>query len=59
MLKRKKHNIPAYYIFTDEELDKMLTQNIETFDQLVASKILSDVKLKFHGREIIDIINNK
>ena len=37
----------------------MLTQNIETFDQLVASKILSDVKLKFHGREIIDIINNK
>ena len=59
LAKAKKHNIPAYYIFTDEELDKMLTQNIETFDQLVASKILSDVKLKFHGREIIDIINNK
>ena len=54
----KEKNIPAYYIFTNEELDRILILNPKTIEELKESKILSDIKLKTHGREIINIINN-
>lgn len=55
--KAKKNNIPAYYIFTDEELNKILEGKIKTLDELKKSKILSGVKIKLHGEDIINIIN--
>lgn len=56
--KSVSNNIPAYYIFTDKELDDILASNIKTMEELKASKILPEVKVKLHGQEIIDIINN-
>ncbi len=54
----KERNIPAYYVFTNEELDRILVLNPKTIEELKESKILSDIKLKTHGNEIINIINN-
>lgn len=49
---------PAYYIFTDKELEELLNSNIRTLEELKNSKILPEVKINLHGQEIIDIINN-
>lgn len=57
--KAKKNNIPAYYIFTDEELNKILEANIKTLDELKESKVLSSVKIRLHGEDIIDVINKE
>lgn len=54
----KEKNIPAYYVFTNEELDRILILNPKNIEELKESKILSDIKLKTHGNEIINIINN-
>ena len=51
--------IPAYYIFNNDELEKILELNPKTISNLRDAKILSDVKLKLHGEEIIKIINKK
>ena len=56
-IKSKKKNIPAYYIFNNDELDKIIVLMPKTKQELVDSKILTDVKLKLHGEEIITIIN--
>ena len=56
--KSREKNIPAYFIFTNEELDKILENLPKSEKALKDSKILSDVKIKLHGKEIIDIINN-
>ena len=56
--KSKEKNIPAYYIFNNEELDKILALMPKTIQELSNANILSDVKLRLHGKEIIKIINN-
>lgn len=56
--KSKSMNVPAYYIFTNEELDKILKLMPIDIEELQKAKILSPVKLKVHGNEIVDIINN-
>jgi len=56
--KSKKMNVPAYYIFTDNELEKIIMSNIKSLEDLKNMNILSDIKIKLHGKEIIDIINN-
>ena len=56
--KSKEKNIPAYYIFNNEELDKILELMPKTIQELSNANILSDVKLRLHGKEIIKIINN-
>lgn len=56
--KSKEKNLPAYYIFNNEELSKLievLPDNIETLEN---AKILEPVKIKLHGQEIVDIIKN-
>lgn len=55
--KAKKNNIPAYYIFTDDEMNKILDSNIKTLDELKNSNILTDIKFRLHGQEIVDVIN--
>ena len=53
--KASKRNIPEDYIFNDEELDKIL--DLLPKEELELEGILSDIKIKYHGKEIIDIIN--
>ncbi len=57
--KAKKNNIPAYYIFTDDEMNKILDANIKTLDELKESNILTEVKIRLHGQEIVDVINKE
>lgn len=56
-------NIPAYYVFTNEELDKIVQLKPKTIDELKSSNILNSIKLTTHGQPIVDkikeIIDNK
>lgn len=56
--KSKKKNVPAYYIFNNKELDKIIELMPKTLNELRRSGIISEVKCKLHGDEIINIINN-
>ena len=56
--KSKSMNIPAYYVFTDEELNSIINLMPKTIEELKTKKILTDIKIKCHGEEIINIINN-
>ncbi len=53
----KEMNIPAYYVFTNDELDKLVELKPKTIEDLNSLNILSPVKIKTHGNQIIDIIN--
>lgn len=57
--KSKSMNVPAYYIFTDEELNNLLEIMPKTIEELKEKRILTDIKIKCHGDEIIKILNNK
>ncbi|MBR5662144.1 MAG: NERD domain-containing protein [Bacilli bacterium] len=46
-------NIPAYYVFTNEELDKLIEMKPKTIEELKNANILTPVKIKTHGEEII------
>lgn len=50
-------NIPAYYVFTNDELDKLVELRPKKIEDL--KDILSPVKVKMHGEKIIGEINNK
>lgn len=58
--KTKAHtkNIPAYYIFNDKELENLIKFKPKTLEELKKLKILEDIKIRLHGLEIINIINN-
>ncbi len=53
--KSLKMNVPAYYIFTNDEFDKICELRPKTIEEL--SKIISPIKVKCHGKEIIDLIS--
>jgi len=53
--KSKSKNVPAYYIFNNEELDKIIKTLPISIEEL--SEILPEVKVKYHGEEILNIIN--
>lgn len=53
----KEKNIPAYYVFNNEELGKLIEYKPKDIKELKNLKILSDIKIKVHGQKIIDIIN--
>ncbi len=55
----KEKNIPEYYIFTDEELEKLLEIKPKTIEDLWASNILPDIKVKSHGYLIVDMIRKE
>lgn len=56
--KSKAMNVPAYYVFTNDELDKILKLMPKSIDELKKAKILSSIKVKTHGDEILKNINN-
>ena len=57
--KAQEKNIPPCYVFTNEELDKMLVLKPRTYSDLSGAMILPNIKLKLHGEEIIQIFNGK
>ena len=54
--KANKMNVPAYYIFNDDEMKKIILNKPNDIDKLKELNILSEVKLNLHGKEIIEII---
>ena len=55
--KSKSMNIPAYYIFNNEELDMLIRLKPKSVDELKNNKVLSRIKIKVHGEQIVNIIN--
>lgn len=49
--------IPAYYVFTNVELEKLLELKPSSIDELKKLNILTPVKIKTHGESIINEIN--
>lgn len=61
-LRRKRANemnIPAYYVFTNDELDKLVELRPCTIEDLKNANILTSVKIKTHGELIINEIKIK
>lgn len=54
--KSKEKNLPAYYIFNNDELAKLVEILPERVEVLNDLKILEPIKVKLHGLEIVDII---
>ncbi|MBR2808752.1 MAG: NERD domain-containing protein [Erysipelotrichaceae bacterium] len=54
-LQSKERNYPAYYIFTNEQLEKLLVMRPKTIDDLKA--ILEPIKIKIYGDDILSMIN--
>jgi hypothetical protein len=50
--------IPAYYVFTNDELERLIDIRPKTFEELQNAKILSQIKLVTHGKQIVQVINN-
>lgn len=50
-------NIPAYYVFANDELDKLVELRPKTIEELKNANILSPIKIKTHGKIIIEEIN--
>lgn len=55
----KSKNIPAYYVFNNNELDKLLEYKPKNCNELKNLNILTDIKLKLYGEDIIRIVNSK
>lgn len=49
--------IPAYYVFTNIELEKLVELKPSSIDELKKLNILTPVKVKTHGESIINEIN--
>lgn len=52
-------NIPAYFVYTNDELDKLVELRPKTIDELKKANILTLIKIKTHGEAIIEEINKK
>ena len=50
--------IPPYYVFNNDELDRIVELRPKTIEELKRSNILTSVKINSHGKAIIDEINN-
>ena len=48
-------NIPAYYVFTNDELEQLIKLKPKTIEDLKNSNILSEIKIKTHGNKIIEL----
>ena len=55
----KELNYPAYYVFNNEELDKLIELRPNNLEELKNSNILAPIKVKTHGELIIQIINER
>lgn len=55
--KSKEMKVPTYYIFNDEEMNKIIEKMPKTINELEKLNILSSIKIKLHAKEIINILN--
>lgn len=55
--KSKRMNIPAYYIFNDDEMERLIKSMPKDINELKSLNIISDVKVKLHGEDILKILN--
>ncbi len=51
----KQRNYPAYYIFTNDQMDKMIETQPKTIKDLY--QILEPIKVKMYGEDFIKILN--
>lgn len=49
-------NVPAYYVFTNDEMNKIIEEKPKTIEELRKNNILSQIKIKCHGKEIVKIV---
>ena len=56
-VRTKEMGVPAYFAFTNDELDNLLKYLPKTVEELKNLKILEPIKVKTHGEKIIEIIN--
>ncbi len=56
-VRSKEMHLPAYYVFTNDELDKLVEIRPKTIEELKKANILTPIKLKTHGEAIIEEIN--
>lgn len=54
--KSNEMKVPAYYIFNNEELDKIVELKPTSTEELKNAKILSDIRFKCHSSDIIKVI---
>lgn len=52
-----KMKMPAYYVFTNDELDKIVELRPKTLEELKNLNILTAIKIKTHGEKIVEVIN--
>ena len=57
MKRSKELNIPPQYIFTNEELDRLIDTMPKTIEELRNSNILPLIKITTHGIYIIKELN--
>lgn len=57
--KSKTMKVPAYYVFTDEEMNNLIKLMPRTIEELKVKRILSNIKIQCHGDEIINILNKR
>ena len=55
--KSRNMNVPAYYIFTNDEMNKTIEEKPKTIEELRKNNILSPIKIKCHGEEIVKIVD--
>ncbi len=56
-IRSKEKNIPAYYVFNNEELERLIEFRPKTLEELKELNIITKIKAIAHGKEIIEIIN--
>lgn len=54
--KSRNINVPAYYVFTNDEMNKIIEEKPKTIEELRKNNILSQIKIKCHGKEIVKIV---
>lgn len=54
----KAMKIPPYYVFNNEELERLIAEKPKTVEELKQLKILPPVKIKVHGEGIVGVIAN-
>ena len=55
-VRSREMNIPAYYVFTNDELDRLVELRPRTIEELKNTNILTPIKIKTHGHSIIEEI---
>ena len=54
--KCRQNDVPEQYIFSDEELTTLVVRRPKNVDEMTRKKILTPVKIRMFGQDIVDII---